>query len=328
MKLKYGVVSKFISCCLLVTLIFMSGINVISTSAAETSKTKSVTSTVETTKAESTFASMDLTTGKETFYNLYKNGTKIDLSEDENSRNSNETEKIDEPYFPQLTSQSNSQQSRTVFGDDNRIPVATPSMFPYSAVCTLVNHWPDGTITEGGTAWMFWEDVAITAGHCVYNADYGGWATKIEVRPAAYGYNSPYGLSEAVAIYSSTKWVEDSNWEYDYGVIKLSTDIGKSTGWFGISWTIFSLKGKDVTITGYPAEYTRKMHTMSGKITKSTTRKVYYNEIDTTGGQSGSPVYDDDIYVVAIHAYGNSSYGNSATRITYSLFDYFDSFRE
>lgn len=332
MKIKNVFLARLLSCCLLVALVFTSGVGVISANAAAAIDTENPISVVETSRSESTFASMNQITGEESFYNLYNNGVKVDLSEEaeEAARSSSETGKTDAPYFPSVVSQipeTNTNQSRSLIGDDNRTRITATTTYPYSAICHLLIHWKDGT-TSVGTAWMFWEDVAITAGHCVYSADNGGWAESIEVRPGANGSSSPYGVVYSTTIHTSTNWIEDSNWEYDYGVIELSDDIGNSTGWFGTSWTIWSLKGTDVTITGYPGEYYRQMWTMSGEITKSATRKVYYNAIDTTGGQSGSPIYDADYYVVGIHAYSAGSYGNSGTRITSSLFDFFHSFRE
>lgn len=332
MKIKNAFIARLLSCCLLVALVLTSGLGAISANAAEAPNIDNSISYAEATRSESTFASKNHITGEEKFYNLYNNGIKVDLSEEaeEMAKRSGETEKNDSPWFP--TSASNvpeNNQSRSLIDNtDGRTPVTTTTTYPYSAICTLVIYWPNGTVTEGGTAWMYWEDVAITAGHCVYDANRGGWAESIEVRPGANGSYSPYGVAFSTAIHTSTKWIEDSNWEYDYGVIELSSDIGNSTGWFGASWTIWSLKGTDVTITGYAGEYYRKMYTMSGEITKSATRKVYYNDIDTTPGQSGSPIYDADRYVVGIHAYGEGSYGNSGTRITSSLFDFFHSFRE
>lgn len=334
MKIKNAFLSRLLSCCLLLALVFTSGVGVISANAAEAIDTGSSISLMETTQTESTFASKNQITGEETFYNLYNNGVMVDLSEEAEmaAMSSDETTKTDAPYFPMTSTEvmsisENSVQPNSLIGDDNRSRITATTTYPYSAVCHITITWPDGT-SSVGTAWMYWEDVAITAGHCVYSADHGGWATSIQVRPGANGTSSPYGVVYSTTIHTSTKWIEDSNWEYDYGVIELSSDIGNSTGWFGTSWTIWSLKGTDVTITGYPGEYYRQMWTMSGEITKSATRKVYYNAIDTTGGQSGSPIYDSDYYVVGIHAYSEGSYGNSGTRITSSLFDFFHSFRE
>lgn len=274
-------------------------------------------------KAESTFASVDLINSEENFYNLYNGNIQVDLSEEaEEYAIQNAVYPLEtEPYFPENTLQPNS-----VIGTDERTKVTSTTTYPNSAICHITIRWKDGA-SSVGTAWMYYDNIAITAGHCVYSASHGGWASSIEVRPAANGSYSPYGTVYATKLHTATKYMDNANWEYDYGVIELSSDIGKSTGYFGTSWTILSLKNTQVTITGYPGEYYREMWTMGGKVTKSTTRKVYYS-IDTTGGQSGSPVFKSDNRVIAIHAYGTgSSSENSATRITSGVFNFFKSFR-
>lgn len=74
------------------------------------------------------------------------------------------------------------------------------------------------------------------------------------------------------------------------------------------------------------------MWTMSGTVKRTTTNKVFY-DIDTTGGQSGSPVYwysgaTYGYQAIAIHAYGASFLTtNSGTRITSSVFEHLASYR-
>lgn len=335
MKIRNAFFAKAFACCLLLALVFTCGVGSVSANAAEIIDTRNAISSMETAQTESTFASKDQITGKETFYNLYNDGVKVDLSEAAEiaAINSGKTIKTDASYFPMVSTEDllakeGSVQPDSIIGDsDDRTPITATTTFPYSCVCQITIYWPDGTSARG-TAWMYWKNVAVTAGHCVYSADNGGWATSIQVRPGADGSSSPYGMVYSTRMHTATKWIEDENWEYDYGVLELSSDIGNSTGWFGTSWTFWTLKGTDVTITGYPGEYFHKMYSMSGEITKSDTRKVYYNVIDTTGGQSGSPIYENDYHVIGIHAYAEGTYGNSGTRITSSLFDFFHSFRE
>lgn len=269
----------------------------------------------------------------ETAYNIYSNGILVDLSEEaeeEYVRLTNMTTLESEAYFPvsnsDIVTADNAMQPDSIIGEDGRSRVVTTTAFPYRAICFITIKWSDGA-TAYGTAWMYYDNIAITAGHCVYSSDHGGWASSIEVRPAANGSSSPYGIVYATTLHTATKWTEDANWEYDYGLIELSSNIGTTTGYFGTSWTILSLKGTSITITGYPGEYDRQMWTMSGTVSSSATRKVYYS-IDTTAGQSGSPVYKSDNRVIAIHAYGSgTSSTNSGTRITSGVFNFFNSFR-
>jgi V8-like Glu-specific endopeptidase len=72
---------------------------------------------------------------------------------------------------------------------------------------------------------------------------------------------------------------------------------------------------------------------MNGGITGVNAYRLWYH-IDTYGGQSGSPLYhytsSYGYTSVGIHTYGTSVspyYGNSATRITQSVFNNFQSWK-
>lgn len=274
---------------------------------------------------DAAYVSKDLQTGIETYYDLYKGNTKIAPLDSE------ETQEEDYSlYSPGFIPNAQKESAlRSLVGSDNRSHI-TSTAHPFSAICYITSYWPNGSST-GGTAWMYWDDIAITAGHCVYNKSCGGWATSIIVKPCANGSNNPYGTVYARHLHSGSQWTDNSNPYYDYGVIELTAKIGNDTGWFGTLTRTKTFKNSDITIVGYPGEYYRQMWGMSGKVKRNTIHKIYY-DIDTTPGQSGSPVYQYNSeygYVaIAIHTNGSSSITtNSGTRITKDLFDYFASFR-
>lgn len=250
---------------------------------------------------------------------------------------SNLTEGSTSGYIPDNYSFGNASDNdygvepTTIIGSDGRSRVTNTTSFPYSAICYLETQWKDGTTTIG-TAWMYWKDIAITAGHCVYSSDRGGWAQSVTIWPGRNGSTTPYGYAYAKVMHTSTAWTNSSNANYDYGLLELNRNIGTSTGYFGMHWTSSSLNGKSITVAGYPGSSSkiRQLWKMNGKVASCNANKVYYS-IDTEGGQSGSPVYwYNSTYGyqgIAIHAYGGSS-NNSGTRITQSLFDFFTSFRD
>src|SRR3712207_9024886 len=72
----------------------------------------------------------------------------------------------------------------------------------------------------------------------------------------------------------------------------------------------------NVDITGYPGEKRRQMWKMNGHIEESFPNKIRY-VIDTTGGQSGCPVYLKNGGYKSIAINTNGGYTcNKATRIT------------
>jgi glutamyl endopeptidase len=214
---------------------------------------------------------------------------------------------------------------RSVIGADGRTRVTGTTSSPYRKIAL---------ITFGGgyicTGWLVNANTVVTAGHCVYDTDTHAWYSRTSYRiyPGRNASTSPYGSCTAKALYSNSNWTSTGSPNYDFGAIKLNCTVGNTTGWFGYWWQSASLVGKAATVTGYPGDKAfGTMWKMSGSIGRNTTRQVSYT-IDTYGGQSGSPVYQNKSGCgwcsMAIHAYGasGSPLMNSGTRITQSVYNF------
>ena len=177
-----------------------------------------------------------------------------------------------------------------VHNTDERIRITNTSVFPYSAICYLRTVWPNGSDTVG-TAWMYGPKVAMTAGHCVYDSSRGGWAVSIEIHPGINGSTTNSSGYIASVIHTDKKYSSSENENYDWGLLEFTTDIGNKTGYFGAQYYASSQVGKSITITGYPGEKNKQMWTESGTVAGWGTSRISYM-IDTTPGQSGSPVYE------------------------------------
>lgn len=217
-----------------------------------------------------------------------------------------------------------------IVGSDERVRITPTTTYPYSAILYVEVTYPNG-YTGKGTAFMIGENLAATAGHVLYDAAYGGWATSVKVWPAKDGYglwNNPYGTANAVALHTSNLWIENSDLNYDWGLIELDENIGEDTGYFTVKYRDMSLTGTNITITGYPGgELQYYQYSMSGTITDYTDTTITYT-IDTEDGQSGAPVHTTNGYVVyGIHSHGEKIDGvfvrNVGVRITASIYDYF-----
>jgi len=265
------------------------------------------------------FVSKDMDTGVISYFDLYVNNTRVSATDDTSAARTSAAYRSVDPFIPDEVS-----LSRSIIGTDDRIRITTTTTFPFCAIGVLNITFPNGA-TGTGTGWLFYDNVVITAGHCVFDSNNGGWATAITFIPGANGSTSPYGSATSTQLVTSTAWANNRDTNHDWGVITLNSNIGRSTGYFGITWQSASLKDTVVHVIGYPGEYFRQMWGMGGTITRDTTNRVFYT-IDTTGGQSGSPVYKPDNYVVAIHTTGSAT-ENGGTRITKALFDYFASLR-
>ena len=224
----------------------------------------------------------------------------------------------------------------SIIGPDERVRVPNTSVYPYSAIVELIVEFPYATAQCSG--WMIGANQVATAGHCLNYAGLGGWATAITAYPGRDGTNAPFGSVAAANWSVPNRWVKRQNPGVDYGVIQLTSSIGNTVGFFGYQYNDRDgfFVGRRVTVSGYPGDKVgaeaNTQWKMQGSIDRATERRLFY-EIDTYGGQSGSPMYgtwgrrDCSPCGFGIHTYGvgGSWSENSATRITKSVFDFFQS---
>jgi V8-like Glu-specific endopeptidase len=151
-----------------------------------------------------------------------------------------------------------------------------------------------------------------------------GWVKSIDVMPGRNGANLPYGSVKSTSFRSVTGWTVNGDQTYDYGAIRIPTDLGNRTGWFGYGvYGDAELAAALANISGYPGDKPPGSQWYdSHQIASVDARKVYY-DIDTMGGQSGAAVYrikDGKRIAIAVHAYGGGV-TNSGTRITRPVYD-------
>lgn len=218
----------------------------------------------------------------------------------------------------------------TVHGPDNRVQITNTAAHPWRMTASLLITAADNSQWIG-TAWFIGPHTLATAGHCVFIKGSGvpgrdGWVKRIVVMPGRNGSSMPYGSVTSSNLRSVTGWTGSGNWEYDYGAIILPTNLGNTTGWFGLAaYGDGDLNGKTLNIAGYPGDKPGGTMWYAANTTASLgARKIFY-DIDTAGGQSGAAVYrivSGSRYGVGVHAYGGAT-TNSATRITRPVFDNF-----
>ncbi|MCL1807517.1 MAG: trypsin-like peptidase domain-containing protein [Oscillospiraceae bacterium] len=222
----------------------------------------------------------------------------------------------------------------TIIGNDDRTRVTNTAAFPFCAIVHVETTWPNGEVANG-SGFMWTDRVVITAGHVVYDSSRGGWAKSIRVWPGRDGTTIRSGPHNGWWAHAGGGFVSSGKQDEDYGVIELST--APDVGAFGMSVESNStLNSLFVTVAGYPSpvptgQTARTMWQHSGNTTSPTTSKIFY-PIDTTTGQSGSPVYKSGSYAVGIHAHGTGGTGtsannNSGVRITQDLFNWFMTFK-
>lgn len=215
--------------------------------------------------------------------------------------------------------------TEVVIGRDDRIRINGTRNYPWRCICSLLITAQDGSRWIG-TGFLVGPRTVITAGHVVYMHSRGGWAKSIEVIPGRNAASRPFGSCTTSRFHSVKGWTQSRNRNYDYGAIILPANckFGNRLGYFGFgNYSDTSLRNLTVNLSGYPGDKpagTQWWH--ARRIVNLNSRVLTYN-IDTFGGQSGSPVWfyrNGKRYVVGIHTNG-SRVGNSATRLSKPVYD-------
>lgn len=219
-------------------------------------------------------------------------------------------------------------QSLLVPGHDRRSRVLDTSFDPWRKICALEITSKDGDSCIG-TGWIAGPRLIITAGHCVFNDVYNGWMKSIDIIPGRDGESEPFGRYRSESFCSMERWTVAGDENYDIGAIILSEDLDSRLGWFSFgSYPESHLTAQMVNISGYPICVVgeEQMH-HSNRICAVTDHKLYY-DVDTEGGQSGSPIWlypngSNTPVVVGVHSNGagRSLNANSGVRITSLLAD-------
>jgi V8-like Glu-specific endopeptidase len=221
--------------------------------------------------------------------------------------------------------------------DDDRTQVTDTTVEPFPWICSLSITTPPGPSGTGGfvgTGFLIGPRTIVTAGHCVFSDPwededrglrYGrGWAASIHVRAGRNGSTS-VAEADAVHVFSVDEWTRSQREEFDFGAILLNKPLGDDLGFFGFGApSDTELKAMNVNVAGYPGERSSELWMHANRIVDVSATQLIY-KVDTTGGQSGSPVIHwdgrNDYLVVGIHNRGSKQQQlNFASRITPTVF--------
>lgn len=245
-----------------------------------------------------------------------------------------EAEKKSDDGGSEKNRDSDSRKARVVFGADSRQLYTPTNVFPNRAICHLIVRYP---WTPAGRAWSGTGNFigtrhVLTAGHVLFKASEGGWAQSIRVIPGRDGDTWWFGSENLVwpnfKQRSVTGWTEDSDIDYDYGLITLNT--GFNVGSFGLLYAGDStLESSTAYLIGYPADRGTPAGSQQygvpsgGGITDVDSTLIYYS-MDTFNGQSGAGVYrfwNGVRAIIGVHGGGYDSDENRAARITKARHD-------
>lgn len=214
-------------------------------------------------------------------------------------------------------------QRESVQGPDDRIRVEATEAWPYSAHGHMIMRFPNGQVYIGSGTLVDQHHV-LTAGHCVYSAADGGYASEIIFNAGQDDAHLPFGPARAVRILTVPQYEENEDVNFDMGMLILDRNVGAAdqAGFYALKAieTSEELHMLRVNVTGYPGDKDdgQQMWTHAD-IIKNVSAERFGYDVDTFGGQSGAGVYTliDGLgeTVVGIHTTGSPS-GNGATRLT------------
>ena len=204
--------------------------------------------------------------------------------------------------------------------------------WPYSAVACLDVELACGCTYHGGSAFLVADDCLMTAGHMLMCGEHHQPVIHLRV---SFGYTEQDGEPDSYLYrYETTEpefWynpllIADGyhpNMGWDYGYVRVPPEAGQTVGHFGLSVrSDEELTDLPVEVVGYPSG---AFIPLTGNA-RPVSEQVLHHWADAGRGHSGSPVFDADGYVVAIHyshavTYDNAPLWCSGARITQSLID-------
>lgn len=187
-----------------------------------------------------------------------------------------------------------------IIGTDDRKKITNTNEFPYTAIARMTVEYEDGT-ASCGTGAMISGRVLATAGHVLINSN-GSHPKKITMQFGQNGSYVYYETSRFISYIYRGGFETDRPLEGDYGfVIFKDKQVSSITGHMGI---ITSPSTSERLYTaGYPGDKGYYyMYAATGNVLNMTDDLIIHN-MDTMGGQSGSPVYVNGVggpYIIAM----------------------------
>ena len=225
--------------------------------------------------------------------------------------------------------------AKSVIGRDDRKLVADPMSPLWRPVVALFVTYPEQSNTHLGTGVLIAPRLVLTAAHNLY--DLGrrqrimGGVVKAGLTPQGCEAQSGISAVRVPKAYEKHNLRNNNQFTVDYGLVLLKSDAVHD--WAKTVWPMetnppFStraLRGSHLSIAGYPARnltgYTA-LTTCYGPVDPNAiTKNTFTYDMDTTGGQSGGPVFRFDkdtnrVALAGIHVAGFDGSHNLAHRFT------------
>ena len=194
-----------------------------------------------------------------------------------------------------------------VIGTDDRTRVTNTETYPWNTVGYIGNRYASGRAYRGSGAAVT-PYMVLTAGHMVYNWDTeGGFASSMAFSPGQRQLSAGGAVTRPYGQLTASRWETNGSYidalktnpgvqfNYDYGAVFFNTSF-TSVGLNTYMPVVFNIVPSSINLAGYPPSVqgetsSQAMWHSFGDVTSATARVIYY-DADTTGGNSGGPVWE------------------------------------
>ena len=207
-----------------------------------------------------------------------------------------------------------------VVGTDDRVRVTDTETYPWNTVGFIGNTYPSDRSYRGSGA-IVTPYMVLTAGHMIYNwSTEGGYVREIYFYPGQRQMVEGGTRTRPYGEFKADDWETNGNYidalktnpavqfNYDYAAVFFNTSFA-GVGLNTYMPVVFNLAPASINLAGYPPSVQGETNSQAmwrsfGDITRTTDRMIYYTA-DTTGGNSGGPVWEfispNTRRIVAVH---------------------------
>ncbi|MFF7217708.1 trypsin-like serine peptidase [Mammaliicoccus sciuri] len=196
----------------------------------------------------------------------------------------------------------------SIIGPDDRKIVKDISKMPNRSI-VFIKSYIDYRRYYSGTGFMIDDYKVITAAHVITSELLDYPVRKIIIEAGYKDEKATFGTANEIKAYVTPEWKNFRNHFFDMALLIIDKPLGKELGKLNIIDEV--TLGEFISTTGYPGSNKNNIDKIkkgnqyysSGKIVNITKNKIYYDS-DTEPGQSGSPVFNINNDVIAIHTRG------------------------